>query len=217
MPPLPRSPSSSCRNEGPEACRAPLDKLEAIMFYNCSLFYSSPDISPWPRPAPSFICQNCGAVAPRWQGKCESCNEWNSLVEEAPSAGIGALAARDAKKGRIFALEGLTGDSKPAPRLLCGLSELDRVTGGGFVPGSVLLIGGEPGIGKSTLLIQVCAALARRGERVVYISGEEAVAQVRLRAERLGLADAAVELAAETSVEDIIATLSARHGAAAWW
>jgi len=93
--------------------------------------------------------------------------------------GIGALAARGAKKGRVFALEGLTGDAKPAPRLLCGLSELDRVTGGGFVPGSVLLIGGEPGIGKSTLLIQACAALARRGERVVYISGEEATAQVR--------------------------------------
>jgi DNA repair protein RadA/Sms len=157
----------------------------------------------------NFICQNCGAVAPRWQGKCEACNEWNSLVEEAPSAGIGALAARNAKKGRIFVLEGLSGESQSAPRMLSGMPELDRVTGGGFVPGSVLLIGGEPGIGKSTLLIQVCAALARRGERVVYISGEEAVAQVRLRAERLGLQDAAVELAAETSVEDIIATLSA--------
>ncbi|MCW2273951.1 DNA repair protein RadA [Rhodoblastus acidophilus] len=157
----------------------------------------------------SFICQACGAVFPRWQGKCEACGEWNTLHEEAPTAGIGALAARGAKKGRIFALEGLSGESKPAPRVLSGLAELDRVTGGGFVPGSVLLIGGEPGIGKSTLLIQACAALARKGERVVYISGEEAAAQVRLRAERLGLSDAAVELAAETSVEDIIATLSA--------
>ncbi len=161
------------------------------------------------KPRSSFICQNCGAVAPRWQGKCEACNEWNSLVEEAPSAGIGAVAARGARKGRVFALEGLTGEAKAPPRLLSGLAELDRVTGGGFVPGSVLLIGGEPGIGKSTLLIQACALLARRGERVVYISGEEAAAQVRLRAERLGLADAPVELAAETSVEDIIATLSA--------
>lgn len=157
----------------------------------------------------NFICQNCGAIAPRWQGKCESCGEWNSLVEEAPSSGIGALAARGARKGRVFPLEGLTGESKPAPRLLSGIGELDRVTGGGFVPGSVLLIGGEPGIGKSTLLIQACAAVARRGERVVYISGEEAAAQVRLRATRLGLADAPVELAAETSVEDIVATLSA--------
>jgi DNA repair protein RadA/Sms len=157
----------------------------------------------------SFICQSCGAVSPRWQGKCEACGEWNSFAEEAPASGIGALAARGAKKGRIFALEGLSGESKPAPRILSGLAELDRVTGGGFVPGSVLLIGGEPGIGKSTLLIQACAALARKGERVVYISGEEAAAQVRLRAARLGLADAAVELAAETSVEDIVATLSA--------
>jgi len=157
----------------------------------------------------SFICQSCGAISPRWQGKCEACNEWNSLIEDAPSAGIGALAARGAKKGRIFPLEGLEGESQPAPRLLSGIDELDRVTGGGFVPGSVLLIGGEPGIGKSTLLIQACAALALRGERVVYISGEEAVAQVRLRAARLGLARAPVELAAETSVEDIVATLSA--------
>jgi len=157
----------------------------------------------------NFICQSCGAISPRWQGKCEACGEWNSFVEEAPTSGIGAAAARGAKKGRIFALEGLSGESKPAPRILSGLAELDRVTGGGFVPGSVLLIGGEPGIGKSTLLIQACAMLARKGERVVYISGEEAAAQVRLRAERLGLADAPVELAAETSVEDIIATLSA--------
>ncbi len=178
------------------------------MFYACSHFPTgTPALA---KARTSFICQNCGAVALRWQGKCEACNEWNSLVEEAPSAGIGALAARNAKKGRIFALEGLSGESRPAPRMLSGMAELDRVTGGGFVPGSVLLIGGEPGIGKSTLLIQVCAAMARRGERVVYISGEEAAAQVRLRAERLGLGDAAVELAAETAVEDIIATLS--HG-----
>ncbi|MGA7772333.1 MAG: DNA repair protein RadA, partial [Pseudolabrys sp.] len=95
-----------------------------------------------------------------------------------------------------------------APRLPSGVAELDRVTGGGFVRGSVLLVGGDPGIGKSTLLIQAAAALARAGHRAVYISGEEAVAQVRLRAERLGLRDSAVELAAETAVEDIIATLS---------
>ena len=100
---------------------------------------------------------------------------------------------------------------QPQHRLETGIGELDRVTGGGFVPGSVLLLGGEPGIGKSTLLIQACAALARRGERVVYISGEEAMDQVRLRASRLGLASAPVELAAETGVEDIVATLS--HGA----
>ncbi|MGH6801316.1 MAG: DNA repair protein RadA, partial [Methylocella sp.] len=101
-------------------------------------------------------------------------------------------------------------DHTAAPRITTGIAELDRVTGGGFVPGSVILLGGEPGIGKSTLVIQACAALAAQNRRVVYISGEEAVDQVRLRALRLGLAAAPVELAAETSVEDIVATLD--HG-----
>ena len=155
-----------------------------------------------------FVCQNCGAVSQRWIGRCESCGEWNSIIEETGSSGIGAQQAIGARKGRVFALEGLDGENKPAPRIVTGIGELDRVTGGGFVPGSVLLLGGEPGIGKSTLLIQCCATLANKGHRVVYISGEEAVAQVRLRAERLGLAKSPVELAAETSVEDIIATLS---------
>ena len=156
----------------------------------------------------SFACQKCGAVTNRWQGRCEACGEWNTILEEGAAAGIGAQAARAARKGRVFALEGLIGETRPAPRVTSGIGELDRVTGGGFVPGSVLLLGGEPGIGKSTLLIQACAALGAQGRRVVYISGEEAVAQVRLRAERLGLAQCPVELAAETSVEDIIATLS---------
>src|SRR5882672_1233338 len=115
---------------------------------------------------------------------------------------------RAGRKGRVFALEPLTGETHDAPRLASGVPELDRVTGGGFVRGSVLLMAGDPGIGKSTLLIQAAAALARAGHRSVYISGEEAVAQVRLRADRLGLTDAAVELASETSVEDIIATAS---------
>lgn len=153
----------------------------------------------------TYICQNCGAVSPRWIGRCEDCGAWNSFAEEGTSSGIGARSG--VGKGRIFALEGLGGDSQDAPRIVSGIGELDRVTGGGFVPGSVILLGGEPGIGKSTLLIQACAALARLGERVVYISGEEAVAQVRLRARRLGLENAPVELAAETSIEDIVATL----------
>lgn len=157
------------------------------------------------KPHSTFVCQNCGAVSQRWQGRCEACEEWNTIVEEAPSSGIGARAA--AGKGRVFALEGLDGQSKEAPRIISGITEFDRVAGGGLVPGSVILIGGEPGIGKSTLLIQACATLAMKKHRVVYISGEEAVAQVRLRAARLGLASAPVELAAETSVEDILATL----------
>jgi DNA repair protein RadA/Sms len=160
------------------------------------------------KPRVNFVCQNCGAVAQRWQGRCEACSEWNSMIEEGGATGIGAQAVRGARKGRVFALEGLSGESPEAPRVCTGIAELDRVTGGGFVPGSVLLIAGEPGIGKSTLLIQACARLAANKHRVVYISGEEAVAQVRLRAQRLGLADAPVELATQTGVEDIIATLS---------
>jgi DNA repair protein RadA/Sms len=155
-----------------------------------------------------FICQACGAVHNRWQGKCESCGAWNSLSEEAGGTAAPLPGGARPTRGRAFRLEGLTGEVMDAPRLTVGIGELDRVTGGGFVQGSVLLIGGEPGIGKSTLLIQAAAALARAGQRVVYISGEEATAQVRLRAARLGLAAAPVELAAETHVDDIIATLS---------
>jgi len=159
------------------------------------------------RRAPSFVCQNCGAAYGRWQGKCEACGEWNTIAEEA-AALERSTPGRAPRKGRVFALEPLAGDVHDAPRLSSGIAELDRVTGGGFVRGSVVLVGGDPGIGKSTLLLQGAASLARSGHRAIYISGEEAVAQVRLRAERLGLADATVELAAETSVEDIIATLS---------
>lgn len=162
------------------------------------------------RKGPSFICQNCGAVYNRWQGKCESCGEWNTLAEESVAPPLGKAGPGKASgRGRAFALQTLSGgDIKDAPRIPTGISEFDRVTGGGLVPGSVLLLGGDPGIGKSTLLVQVAAALANLKQRSVYISGEEAVAQVRLRAERLALAGARVELASETSVEDIIATLS---------
>ncbi len=157
----------------------------------------------------SFVCQNCGAAYNRWQGKCESCGAWNTLAEEDVSGANSVPAAiRSKRKGRLFALESLAGESRDAPRLPTGMTELDRVTGGGFVPGSVLLVGGDPGIGKSTLLTQAASVLARAGHRTVYISGEEAIAQVRLRAARLGLANAPVQLAAETSVEDIVATLS---------
>src|ERR1700754_489906 len=164
------------------------------------------------RRGPTFVCQNCGAVSGRWQGKCEACGEWNTIVEESAAADARlAGPGKPPRKGRPFVLEPLAGETHDAPRLPSCIAELDRVTGGGFVRGSVLLVGGDPGIGKSTLLIQTAAALANGGHRSIYISGEEAVAQVRLRAERLGLAKASVELAAETSVEDIIATLS--HGA----
>jgi DNA repair protein RadA/Sms len=160
------------------------------------------------RRALTFVCQNCGAVFGRWQGKCDSCGEWNTISEESGDMPVAAGPGKPRRLGRPFVLHPLSGSVEDAPRTPCAIAELDRVTGGGFVRGSVLLVGGDPGIGKSTLLIQAAAAIARTGHRAVYISGEEAVAQVRLRAERLGLADAPVELAAETAVEDIVATLS---------
>jgi len=162
----------------------------------------------------TFVCQNCGAVSSRWAGKCPSCEEWNTLIEEANAvAPPGSGLARKGGSGRVITLESLKGRASEAPRFSTGLTELDRVTGGGIVPGSALLIGGEPGIGKSTLLLQLAAVLSRTGRRAIYFSGEEAAAQVRLRADRLGLSDAPVELACETSLASILATLE--HGKAA--
>ena len=155
-----------------------------------------------------FVCQNCGTVHSRWAGKCEGCGGWNTIVEEDPSAGIGGGPGKVPKKGRAVALTTLSGEIEEAPRIETGISELDRVTGGGFVRGSAVLVGGDPGIGKSTMLMQAAAALSRRGHRIIYVSGEEAVAQVRLRAQRLGAASTDVLLAAETNVEDILATLA---------
>jgi DNA repair protein RadA/Sms len=155
-----------------------------------------------------FVCQNCGAVAPRWVGKCGGCGEWNTLVEEtdaAPPPGSGLAASA---KGRVVQLQSLAENNRKVQRFPTGLAELDRVTGGGIVPGSALLIGGEPGIGKSTLLLQVAAAFATAGRRAIYLSGEESADQVRLRAERLGLSDAPVALACETNLANILATLA---------
>src|SRR5476649_2884481 len=164
------------------------------------------------RPLKRFVCQSCGSVTTRWSGRCESCGEWNTIVEEAGAAPgpAGAMMARAGQgRGKALVLEfaGLTGSTPQPPRYKSGISEFDRVCGGGLLVGSALLIGGDPGIGKSTLLLQVAAALARQNTSCAYISGEEAVDQVRLRAERLGLADAAVQLVAATSVRDIVASL----------
>ncbi len=155
------------------------------------------------RPATAFVCQACGATRPKWSGRCDGCGEWNTLVEELrPSAVPKGL---DPRRGRRLALVGLEGEAEPAPRLTTGIGEFDRVCGGGLVPGSVLLVGGDPGIGKSTLLLQVAAALAATGG-CAYVSGEEAIEQLRLRAVRLGLSSAPVGLLAATSVRDIAAT-----------
>lgn len=155
-----------------------------------------------------FVCQSCGAVSNKWAGQCANCGEWNSIVEEGVAAPVSGARGARMPKGRPSRLVPLKGESPVPPRLKTGIEELDRVAGGGFVPGSGVLIGGDPGIGKSTLLTQAMALLANKGERVIYVTGEEAIAQVRMRAERLGLKDSDVLLAAETNVSDIIATLS---------
>ena len=158
--------------------------------------------------ASSFVCQSCGSTASKWSGRCDNCGEWNTIIEEKTSAPVSGAKGASLPKGKASRLVGLRGESPPLPRVQTGIAELDRVAGGGFVPGSGVLIGGDPGIGKSTLLLQALASLARTGARVIYVSGEEAIAQVRLRAQRLGLDDANVLLATETNVSDILATLN---------
>ncbi len=155
----------------------------------------------------SFVCQNCGGVSQRWVGKCPACGEWNTLVEETAAAPPPGSGMTRQSRGRVVTLETLAARGESPPRMPTGNAEVDRVTGGGIVPGSALLIGGEPGIGKSTLLLQLCASLAASGRRTLYFSGEEAAAQVRLRAERLGLSEAPVLLASETNLSNILATL----------
>jgi DNA repair protein RadA/Sms len=164
------------------------------------------------KPVARFVCQSCGAVTSKWAGRCETCGEWNTIAEEPAEARPGLAPA--AKSGRVaskLALEGLSGTAEPPPRLRTGIEELDRVLGGGLVAASAVLVGGDPGIGKSTLLLQAAAALARTGARVLYISGEESADQIRLRARRLGLDSAPLSLAATINVRDIVAVLEAER------
>ncbi len=156
------------------------------------------------RTVKNFVCQQCGSSFPRWMGRCDACGAWNSLIEEA--APESAPKGLGSKRGRKLEFVGLEGKSAQQPRTKTGIAEFDRVCGGGLVPGSAILVGGDPGIGKSTVLLQVAAALAS-GIGCAYISGEESIDQLRLRAARLGLAQAPVQLAAGNSVRDIVATL----------
>ena len=159
------------------------------------------------RAVSEYVCNQCGNVTTKWSGKCESCEQWNTISEiagsSAPPVGRGAKKA----KGKSVELAPLAGDDREPERRKSGIGEFDRVLGGGLVPGSATLIGGDPGIGKSTLLLQAAAAVSKQGGTVIYVSGEEALAQLRMRASRLGLADADVQLASETNVADIIKTL----------
>src|SRR3954471_1245617 len=160
------------------------------------------------KPKSRYVCQACGSVTSRWQGQCPDCAEWNTLVQEAAEV-TSIFAAKHNLQGggRRIDLVGLDTPASLPERVVSGIAEFDRAIGGGIVPGSAMLVGGDPGIGKSTLLLQVAARLAMAGKRVVYVSGEEAANQVRLRALRLGLGGAPVELAAATSVRDILTTL----------
>ncbi len=155
-----------------------------------------------------FACQSCGAIHSKWSGRCDACGAWNTLVEEVESGGPAATRPKPtARKGRGVEFHTLAGSTAPLPRIKTGLAELDRVCGGGIVPGSALLIGGDPGIGKSTLLLQAAARMALGGAKITYISGEESIDQVRERAGRLGIAEAQVALAAETSLGPILDAL----------
>jgi DNA repair protein RadA/Sms len=152
----------------------------------------------------TYTCSACGTQSSQWVGKCPGCSEWNTLHEEV-IATVPKGLKRD-KKTRSIDFHALEGESAPPPRYVTGIDEFDRVCGGGLVPGSVLLVGGDPGIGKSTLLLQVAAALAKKYQ-CAYISGEEGIDQIRLRAKRLEVEQAPVQLASATNLRDIIATL----------
>ncbi|MGB3407454.1 MAG: DNA repair protein RadA [Jannaschia sp.] len=161
------------------------------------------------KPITQFACNDCGALHKKWTGRCDGCGAWNSIQEEVPLSQGPSRKSLGTAKGRRMALTDLQTEETPPPRTLSHMAELDRVLGGGLVAASATLVGGDPGIGKSTLLLQAAAAFARAGETVVYVSGEEATAQVRMRAQRLGLGDAPVRLAAETNLRDILTTLEA--------
>ncbi|GHE86621.1 DNA repair protein RadA [Aliiroseovarius zhejiangensis] len=163
----------------------------------------------------TFTCNACGASSSKWSGRCEACGEWNTIVEDVPLSAGPASKSLGGKRGTAIRLTDLSTEETPPPRTECGMAELDRVLGGGLVPGSAILVGGDPGIGKSTLLLQAAAKFARAGLPTIYVSGEEASAQVRMRAGRLGLTDAPVRLAAETNLRDIMTTLDAERPALA--
>ncbi len=164
------------------------------------------------RTAHLYVCQACGAAHSKWGGKCEDCGAWNTLVEEAQAAEQPARAGGLGRgKANRIEFTSLSGPAEGLPRLLSGIGEFDRTCGGGLVPGGCTLIGGDPGIGKSTLLLQLVGRLSA-AYTTAYVSGEESIDQVRLRAHRLGLAEAPVALAAATEVRDIIAAIDHPDG-----
>jgi DNA repair protein RadA/Sms len=162
-----------------------------------------------PKPTTAFTCSACGGQTPRWHGQCPACGEWNTLVEERALAGRRTRGSPAVPASRPVALREVS--AAQAPRLSTGIGELDRVLGGGLVPGSLVLLGGSPGIGKSTLTNMALGHLAAAGRRTLYVSGEESAAQIRLRAERLGSAALDVPVLAETDLDAVLATLRAER------
>ena len=158
---------------------------------------------------PTFTCTACGAVHNKWSGRCDACGAWNTIQEDEGLTAGPVAATLGAKRGTGMKLSNLSAREAPPPRTSSGMDELDRVLGGGLVPASAILVGGDPGIRKSTLLLQAAASFAGRGLKTIYVSGEEASAQVRMRADRLGLSGANVQLAAETNLRDILTTMEA--------
>ena len=154
-----------------------------------------------------YVCQSCGAVHGKWSGQCGACGNWNTIIEESRSAPPGAMKPAATSRARGIQFESLQSDTPEPPRIVTGVAEFDRVCGGGVVPGSAILLSGDPGVGKSTLLLDVAGRAALRGVRVAYISGEEAVEQIRARARRMGLAEAPVSLASATALREILGTL----------
>ena len=155
-----------------------------------------------------FVCSECGASQAKWMGRCPDCGRWQTLVEEAVATGRAAAGPSGGRPApRTYRLDQV--DLKAQPRRSSGISELDRVLGGGLVPGALILLGGDPGIGKSTLLLQACASLAAQGAKVLYASGEESLQQVALRAERLGGVRGDFQLLAENSLEALCAAIEA--------
>ena len=168
------------------------------------------------RSATVYSCAACGHESPKWHGRCPGCGEWNSLVEEARPAPSARARRRQRRRrrsaGRALSRSPSRAVQAPAvERLSTGIGELDRVLGGGLVPGSLVLIGGSPGIGKSTLTSGALGNLAAAGHKVLYVSGEESAAQVKLRAERLGGHALSVPIVAETDLDAVLATLEAER------
>ena len=156
------------------------------------------------RDGATYVCQSCGAAQSRWSGQCPACGTWNTLVEESGLKPPGALSPSRATRMRGLDFQGLAGEIQALPRIQTGIEEFDRVCGGGVARGSALLVGGDPGVGKSTLLMQAVSAAAMRGAACAYVSGEESVDQIRSRAQRMGLGAAPVQLAAETSLRNVL-------------